>query len=128
MVNWRSKNGLPQRSGSTGAPLIKLAVSLRVSGGIWLRRSPDSAIKACQKVLSDRGCIGRQPNVLCPHMRHGWGDECKAAGFSFAGGFAVFENTNNRPCKPTTRPLDRLARSNHRRKFAGELLKVWLSH
>src|SRR6516164_9284159 len=96
MVNWRSKNGLPQRSGSTGAPLIKLAVSLRVSGGIWLRRSPDSAIKGGQKVLSDRGCIGRQPNVLCPQMRHGWGDECKAAGFSFAGGFAVFENTNSR--------------------------------
>src|SRR6516225_2042960 len=28
-----------------------------------------------------------------------WGDESKAAGFSFAGGFADFENTNNRPCK-----------------------------
>jgi hypothetical protein len=36
--------------GSTGAPLIKLAVSLRVSGGIWLRRSPDSAIKAKSSV------------------------------------------------------------------------------
>jgi hypothetical protein len=46
-----------------------------------------------KKVLSDRGCIGRQPNVLCPHVRHGWGDESKAAGFSLAGGFAVFENT-----------------------------------